>query len=50
MNSPDQQALTELRAWQQRMQKSPTLLNRFTRRVQIRLNALLPERVHSTLR
>ncbi|MGY2132773.1 EcsC family protein [Hymenobacter sp. HD11105] len=49
MNSPDQQALTELRAWQQRMQKSPSLMNRFTRRVQIRLNALLPERVHEAI-
>ncbi len=46
---PDPQALTELRAWQQRMQKSPSLLNRFTRRVQIRLNALLPERVHQAI-
>lgn len=42
----DQQALTELRYWQRRMQQKPTLLNRVTRRVQARLNALLPEKVH----
>ncbi|WP_044001728.1 EcsC family protein [Hymenobacter swuensis] len=42
----DQQALTELRAWQRQMQQKPTLLNRVTRRVQARLNALLPEKVH----
>ncbi|SDX39363.1 EcsC family protein [Hymenobacter psychrophilus] len=45
----DQQALTDLRAWQQRMQRKPTLLNRFTRLVQARLNALLPEKLHRIL-
>ncbi|RSK47148.1 EcsC family protein [Hymenobacter rigui] len=41
-----QQALTDLHAWQRQMQQKPTLLNRVTRRVQARLNALLPEKVH----
>ena len=45
----DQQARTELHAWQQRMQQAPSLLNKFARRVQIRLNALLPERVHQAI-
>ena len=45
----DQQVLTELRAWQQRMQRKPSLLNRFTRQVQARLNALLPEKLHRAL-
>jgi uncharacterized protein (DUF697 family) len=46
MASHEQQAFTELRSWQQRMQRPPSVLNRFTRHVQQRLNALLPERVH----
>ncbi|MFD2787573.1 EcsC family protein [Hymenobacter rubripertinctus] len=45
----DQQALTDLRAWQQRMQRPPTLLNRFARLVQARLNALLPEKLHRAI-
>ena len=49
MSSEEQQARTELRAWQQQMQRPPSLLNRFARRVQIRLNSLLPERVHQAI-
>ena len=49
MSSEEQQARTELHAWQQQMQRPPSLLNRFARRVQIRLNALLPERVHQAI-
>ena len=49
MTSAEQQARTELRAWQQQMQRPPSLLNRFARRVQVRLNALLPERVHQAI-
>ncbi|GAA4388225.1 EcsC family protein [Hymenobacter koreensis] len=49
MHSTDQQAHDELRAWQQKMQRRPSQLNRFTRHLQTRLNALLPERVHLAL-
>ena len=45
----DQQALTDLLAWQRRMQAPPTLLGRFARHVQTRLNALLPEKLHLAL-
>nr|WP_317048745.1 EcsC family protein [Hymenobacter sediminis] len=45
----DEQPLAELRAWQRKMQQKPTLLGRVTRRVQQRLNALLPEKVHAAL-
>ncbi|GAA3931648.1 EcsC family protein [Hymenobacter algoricola] len=47
--SSDQQAYAELQAWQQKMQRPPSLLNRVARRVQTRLNALLPEKVHVAL-
>ena len=45
----DQLTRAELRLWQRRMQRPPSRLNQFARRVQLRLNALLPERVHQTL-
>jgi uncharacterized protein (DUF697 family) len=49
MTASDQQAYTELQAWQRKMQEKPTLFGRFTRQMQIRLNALLPERVHEAI-
>jgi DNA-binding transcriptional regulator YbjK len=49
MTPADQQAYAELQAWQQQMQRPPSLLNRVARRVQARLNALLPEKVHQAL-
>ncbi|WP_375419447.1 EcsC family protein [uncultured Hymenobacter sp.] len=49
MTAEEQPAHAELRAWQQQMQRRPSLLNRLTRQVQIQLNALLPERVHQAL-
>ena len=45
----DQAARAELRLWQRQMQRRPSRLNQFARRVQIRLNALLPERVHQAI-
>lgn len=49
MATLDEDSLTELRRWQRRMQQKPSLLGHFTRRVQTRLNALLPEKVHAAL-
>ena len=49
MSSEESQVLIELHAWQRQMQRPPSLLNRFARRVQIRLNTLLPERVHQAI-
>lgn len=43
------QAYSELKNWQQRMQQKPSLVNRFARRVQAKMNALLPENVHAAL-
>ena len=48
-NDDDQPARAALRLWQRQMQRPPSLLNQFARRVQIRLNALLPERVHQAI-
>ncbi|KAA9339452.1 EcsC family protein [Hymenobacter busanensis] len=46
MHLLDPQAQAELSAWQQKMQRPPSTLNRFTRHLQTRFNALLPEKVH----
>jgi len=45
----EQPAYDELLAWQRQMQRLPSRLDKFTRRVQLRLNALLPERVHQAV-
>ncbi|MCB2379179.1 EcsC family protein [Hymenobacter sp. BT635] len=49
MTPYEQQAAQELRAWQQKMQRTPSYLNRFARHVQVRLNNLLPEKVHRAI-
>lgn len=49
MTDYDRQARAELHAWQQKMQRPPSLLSRATRRLQTRLNALLPEKVHAAV-
>ena len=49
MSSEASQAHLELLAWQQKMQRPPSFLNNFARRVQVRLNAFLPERVHKAI-
>jgi len=49
MISAEERARLELHVWQQQMQRKPTFFNRFARRVQLRLNALLPEKVHQAI-
>ncbi|PJJ59724.1 EcsC family protein [Hymenobacter chitinivorans] len=49
MSTYEEQAKEELRQWQQRMQRAPSYLNRFARQIQIRLNNLLPEKVHQAI-
>ena len=49
MTSDEQLAYAEMQMWQQQMQRSPSLFNRFTRQLQIRFNALLPERIHQAI-
>lgn len=41
--------LQELLRWQQKMQAAPGPLDRLTRTVQVRLNALLPEKLHQAI-
>lgn len=48
-NPAEEAAYAELLAWQKQMQRPPSRLAKFTRRVQLRLNGLLPERVHQAI-
>ena len=49
MNQYEANALLELRRWQKKMQKSPSLLNRLSKSWQTRVNKVIPERVHEVI-
>ncbi len=42
-------ALKELLDWQKQMLKSPSYFNRFSKRVQTKLNSYIPEKVHTAI-
>jgi hypothetical protein len=46
MDSYTKHAMTELKAWQERMQKTPGLFDKLTSRMQGRINRIIPEKVH----
>jgi hypothetical protein len=41
--------LAELAQWQEKMKKSPSLLNRISKNLQVRLNRIIPEKVHRVI-
>lgn len=45
----EQQIQTELRKWQQQMQKRPTMLNKAAKRMQTKLNSFIPEKAHQAI-
>lgn len=49
MNSYEQKAKQELRIWQQKMLKKPSLTGRLTKGLQTKANNLLPEKVHEVV-
>ena len=46
MNAYDREAFAEMQAWRRAMQRPPTLTGRLTRRLQSRINSIIPEKVH----
>lgn len=46
MDAYTKHAMTELKAWQERMQKTPGLFDKLTSRMQGRINRIIPEKVH----
>jgi uncharacterized protein (DUF697 family) len=49
MISYEEQALTELQVWQQKMQKGPSLGNRIAKSLQNKINSWIPEKVHRVI-
>lgn len=39
----------ELKAWQKEMLRDPTYFNRFSKKVQVKINSYIPEKVHETI-
>ena len=49
MTQYERLATIELAAWQRKMLSKPGLFNRFSKKVQTKINDLIPEKVHSTI-
>lgn len=49
MNAYTNQARTELHEWQRQMQQPPGLFNRISKNIQVRVNKVIPEKIHSVL-
>jgi hypothetical protein len=45
----EEQALRELRQWQKKMQRKPSLMNRLSKRMQTKINSYIPEKVHNVI-
>jgi len=49
MNAYDESASVELKEWQKKMLKRPTLLNSLSKKVQTKINSWIPEKVHNAI-
>lgn len=49
MNAYDESVVVELRAWQKKMLKRPSLLNGLSKRIQTKINSWIPEKVHNAI-
>lgn len=49
MNDYSQQISTELKSWQRKMLRKPTLTNRLSKKVQTKLNSFIPEKIHQAI-
>ena len=49
MNAYDESVTVELKAWQKKMLKRPSLLNSLSKRVQTKINSWIPEKVHNAI-
>lgn len=45
----DRMVLEELRAWQHEMRKNPSIVNRLTKKLQDKINNVIPDKVHRTI-
>jgi hypothetical protein len=44
-----QEVSSELKAWQRKMLRRPSLLNKFSKKVQTRINSWIPEKIHKAI-
>ena len=49
MDQYERHALSELSVWQKQMLRRPSLLNRFSKRIQTKVNTWIPEKVHAAI-
>ncbi len=49
MNVYEQQALKELLRWKKAMNKQPSVVDRFSKKMQVKLNSYIPEKIHAAL-
>jgi len=49
MNSYNKKTKRELRAWQRAMQRNPSAFNRLSKKIQTKINDIIPEKVHTTI-
>ena len=45
----EEQIQKELKAWQKRMRSNPSLLDKFSKRMQVKMNSYIPEKVHRAI-
>lgn len=45
----EEQIQKELRAWEKKMRSNPTLLDKFSKKMQVKLNSYIPEKVHQAI-
>lgn len=49
MNSYEKSVLQELRVWQRKMQKKPSIINRMNKGIQNKANSYIPEKAHTVI-
>lgn len=49
MTDHEQKAFTELKQWQKKMQSKSSLLNKFSKKMQTKINSYIPEKVHKVI-
>src|SRR5215213_9407744 len=45
----EDQAQKELKGWQKKMMRNPSLLDKLSRRMQVKMNSYIPEKVHKAI-
>jgi hypothetical protein len=49
MNAYEQQAVKDLLIWKKKMNKRPSLVDRLSKKMQVKLNSYIPEKIHTAL-